>query len=105
MALAGSAALFLLLRARLGRLHGRRLAWSGTRILAAALVMGAATFASNSAILAAMAPGKVAQLADVAVSIPLGIAVFYAAARFLRVEELEAVRNAVLHFLKECSPT
>jgi len=105
VALAGSAALFLLLRARLGRLHGRRLAWSGTRILAAALVMGAATFASNSAILAAMAPGKVAQLADVAVSIPLGIAVFYAAARFLRVEELEAVRNAVLHFLKECSPT
>jgi putative peptidoglycan lipid II flippase len=105
VALAGSAALFLLLRARLGRLHGRRLAWSAARIALAAGVMGAACYASSAAIHAGLAAGKAAQLADVAVSIPLGGAVFYAAARFLRVEELEGVRNAVLHFLKECSPT
>ena len=72
VALAGSAALFLLLRARLGGLEGRRLAWSAARIGAAALVMGVACRASSSAIHAWLGPGKVAQLADVACSIPLG---------------------------------
>ncbi|MDR3699426.1 MAG: murein biosynthesis integral membrane protein MurJ [Candidatus Sulfopaludibacter sp.] len=105
VALAGSLALFLLLRARLGPLHGRRLAWTAARIASASAVMGLACIASSRAVHAILAHGKVAQMADVAVSIPLGAAVYYFAARFLRVEELEPVRNAVLHFVKECSPT
>ncbi len=105
VALAGAAALFLLLRARLGPLHGRRLAWTASRIAAASVVMGLACLASSGAVHAILAHGKAAQLADVAVSIPLGAAVFYFAARSLGVEEVERVRNTVLHFVKECSPT
>jgi putative peptidoglycan lipid II flippase len=105
VALAGSAALFFALRVRLGRLHGRRLAIGAVKIVAAAMVMGAACKVSSMAIHAALGVGKGAQLADVALSIPLGAVVFYATARALGVEELEGVRNAVLHFLKECSPT
>jgi len=105
VALAGSAALFLLLGSRLGGLNGRRLAWSALRIAAAAIVMGVACRASSSAIHLFFVSEKLAELADVAVSIPLGAAVFYAAGRFLAVEELEGIRSAVLHFFKECSPT
>ena len=105
VALAGSAALFLLLRTRLGGLHGRRLAWSAAKISLAAGIMGAVCGASSLAIHALPATGKAAQLVDCAVSIPLGAAVFYAAARFLKVDELESVRSTVLHFVKECSPT
>jgi putative peptidoglycan lipid II flippase len=105
VALAGSVALFLLLRVRLGPMHGRRLAWTAARIVAAAAVMGLACIVSSHAVHAILAHGKAAQLADVAISIPFGAVVFYFAARFLRVEEVEGVRNAVLHFVKECSPT
>ncbi len=105
VALAGSAALFLLLRTRLGGLHGRRLAVSAAKIAVAAAIMGAVCGASSYAIHAVVAPGKAAQLADCAASIPLGAAVFYAAACSLGVDELESVRSAVLHFVKECFPT
>ena len=105
VALAGSATLFLLMRARLGRLHGRRLVRGAAKILAAALIMGVACRASSYAVHTVLGSGKGAQLADVAVSIPFGAAVFYFAASLFRVEELESVRRAVLHFLKECSPT
>jgi putative peptidoglycan lipid II flippase len=105
VALAGSATLFLLMRARLGRLHGRRLVRGAAKILAAALIMGVACRASSYGVHTVLGSGKGAQLADVAVSIPFGAAVFYFAASLFRVEELESVRRAVLHFLKECSPT
>ena len=105
VALAGAAALFLLLRVRLGPLHGRRLAWTAARIAAAAAVMGLACLVSSHAVHAALGHGKAAQLGDAAVSIPLSAAVFYFAARFFKVQEVEPVRNAVLHFVKECSPT
>ena len=45
--------------------------------------------ASSRTIQTAAGAGRLAQLAAVAASIPLGAAVFYAAARALRVEELE----------------
>ena len=100
VALAGSAALFLLLRLRIGRLHGHRILRSGAKVVAAAVVMGAVCRASSYAVHSAMGAGKAAQLVDVAVSIPLGAAIFYAVASMLAVEELESVRRAVLHFVK-----
>ena len=105
VALGGAAALFGVLRVRLGGLHGRRLASTASRILIAAAVMGAVCTGSSHAIYGRLAAGKAAQFADVAVSIPLGVAVFYAMARALQVEELEGIRNAVLHFVKRCSLT
>ena len=94
VALAGAAILFAMLRTRIGGLHTARLAFSAVRIAGAAAVMGAACRVSSGLIHGAAGAGKAAQLADVAISIPLGAAVFYAMARVFRVEELEAVRSA-----------
>jgi putative peptidoglycan lipid II flippase len=94
VAVTGAVVLFALMSARIGGLHSGRLAWSAARIAAAATVMGAVCRGSSALIHAAAGAGKAAQLIDVAVSIPLGAAVFYGLARLLRVEELEAVRSA-----------
>ena len=94
-ALAGAAALFALLRRRIGGIHGGRLARSAAKIAAASAIMGTARLASSHAIHAWAGPGRLGQLADVAVSIPLGAAVFYSAARAFGVEELEALRLAL----------
>jgi hypothetical protein len=56
--------------------------------------MGVACRASSLAIHSMAGAGRLAQLAGVAVSIPFGALVFYAAARALGIRELEAVRAA-----------
>jgi hypothetical protein len=56
--------------------------------------MGAVCRASSLAIHAIAAPGRIAHLADIAVAIPRGAAIFYAAARWLGVPELEALKAA-----------
>ena len=98
VAVAGAAVLFALLSGRVPGLASRHLGASAAKIVAAAGVMGIACGFSSVAIHAVFhagaGAGKLAQLADVAVSIPLGVAVFYSAARLLRIEELEAVRTA-----------
>jgi len=90
------AALVLLaeLRRRLPGLDLRKLAGSAGKITAAAALMGAASKLSSVAIRTAMKARGHAPLVDVAISIPLGVAVFYAAARTWRIAELEAVENA-----------
>jgi putative peptidoglycan lipid II flippase len=93
VALFGAAVLFALLRRRTG-LDARRLAWTAARILMSAAVMAAACRASSLLVHAAAGAGKFAQLADAAISIPFGVVVFYASARLLHLEELEAVRAA-----------
>jgi putative peptidoglycan lipid II flippase len=98
VALGGSAALFAMLRARIGGVEGRALASSAVKIAAAAAVMGLVCAASSHAVYAAFPhaarPGKAAQFADLAISVPLGLAVFLAAARWLRVLELRVLRGA-----------
>ena len=94
VALFGALALFLALRERLHGIHGAGLAASAAKIAAAAAIMGIVCRASSEVIHRAIQAGKPAQLADVAISIPLGLAVFYAVARAFGVEELEAVRAA-----------
>jgi putative peptidoglycan lipid II flippase len=94
VAVAGAALLFALLRKRSGGLHGRRLALSSVKISLAALVMGAACRASSLAVHAFLHGAKTAAAADVAISIPIGAAVFYATARILRIREVEAMWDA-----------
>ena len=93
VALAGAAALFAMLRLRLAAmgaaLDGRRVARSALKIGAAGAAMGVACHVSSHAIHALAGAGKVAQLADVAVSIPMGAAVFISAAHWLGSEELK----------------
>lgn len=98
VALAGAAALFALLQARLAAgnagMDGRRLAVSVLKIGAAASAMGVACRASSHVVHMLAGAGKASQMADVAVSIPLGAAVFCAAAYGLRTEELNELWTA-----------
>jgi putative peptidoglycan lipid II flippase len=94
VALFAAAALFALMRRRLGSLGGRTLASSSAGIAAASALMGVVCRASSLAIHSIATPGRIACLADIAVSIPLGAAVFYAAARALGIPELEALKAA-----------
>ena len=95
VALFGSVALFILLRKRIQRMHGRALAASVAKILCASAVMGIVCYSSSRGIQHWMGTRKLAQIADVAVSIPLGALVYYAVCRLLRVAELEAAWNAL----------
>ena len=94
VALFGAAALFWSLRSRTGGLHGFGILGSAWKITAASALMGAVCLASSRGIHAFAGAGKTGQLADVAISIPLGGLVFYIAATALRVPELEAVKTA-----------
>jgi putative peptidoglycan lipid II flippase len=85
-ALASALALFDLLRRRTGGLDGRRILSSAVRITVASAVMGAACLAAQTL--------RLSHALNVAVTLPIGVAVFYAAARVLRVPELEAIRTA-----------
>jgi len=94
VALFGAVALLGLLHRRVEGLPLRKLGASAAKILAASALMGVVCRLSSGAIQAAAGAGRGARLADVAISIPLGVAVFYVAARALGVAELEAVRAA-----------
>jgi len=95
VALFGSVALFLLLRRRIQRMHGRALAASVIKILVASAAMGVACYFSSRGVHAWLGARKLAQIADVAVSIPLGALVYYALCRAMRVAELEAAWGAL----------
>lgn len=92
VALSSAAALFELLRRRLGGLGGARLAGSTVRIAAASAAMGIVC-----ALAAAALPVPVTRAAHalrLALVVPLGVAVFYAAGRALRIPELETLVSA-----------
>jgi putative peptidoglycan lipid II flippase len=88
VAVSGAVALYALLRARMGRLGGRDLVGTLARIVLASAVMGVVCRLSTLAMEGAMAPGKLAHLANVAVSIPLGALVFYLVMRLLGVRKI-----------------
>ncbi len=94
VALFGAGALFMLLRSRVPGLRRTGLAGTAFRITAASAVMAAVLLVSRAAVHSLAGDGKLAALGDVALSVPLGAAVFYFAARLLRVPELEALRTA-----------
>ena len=94
VAIFGSLALLAVLQFRLGGIGLRKIAVSAGKIAAAAALMGVVCKLSSAAVHHAMGTGNHVPLVDVAISIPLGVAVFLAAARFWRVEELEAMEAA-----------
>jgi putative peptidoglycan lipid II flippase len=95
VAMFGSGILLLALRKRIGRIGGSALYATVCKVTAASLLMGAVCWGSSRAVHAWLGTGKSGQLADVAISIPLGAAVFCGAARALRTPELEAVAAAL----------
>ncbi|MCX7604705.1 MAG: murein biosynthesis integral membrane protein MurJ [Bryobacteraceae bacterium] len=88
-------ALFLAMRMRIGGVYGRRLRSVVLKTLLASAAMSAAVWASSRLIQSGFGTGFLARLADLAVSIPLGLAVLYAVARALHIEELEMARRAL----------
>ncbi|HXM44511.1 MAG TPA: murein biosynthesis integral membrane protein MurJ [Bryobacteraceae bacterium] len=95
VALFGAGALFMLLRRRIHHLHGRALAVSVVKILCASAAMGLACYVSSRGVHGWLGARKIAQIVDVAVSIPLGALVYYTLCRAMRVAELKAASNAL----------
>ncbi len=89
------AALLWLMRRRVGAIHGRELVTSILKIALASAFMGGAVAASDHLIGAWVGISRLARMADLAISIPLGLAVFAGACRVLNVAEMEAFRRAV----------
>jgi len=86
--------LFSILRTRLGGIYGRDLAASLGKVTAASVFMGAMVTASHLALGRWLGHSRFADLADLAISIPIGVAAFYGACRLLAVAELDmAIRG------------
>ena len=81
--------LFWILRNRIGGIQGRALMRSTLQVGAASALMGIAVYLSSHAIRAWLGTRTMAYVADIGISIPLGLVVLYSACRLLKVTELE----------------
>jgi putative peptidoglycan lipid II flippase len=88
VALFSFTALFWILRGRIGGIHGRALASSTVRIAMASLAMGSVVTVVKETLTHALGVSRWASVANLAVSIPAGLLLFYAACRLLGVAEL-----------------
>src|SRR5579871_2060248 len=100
VALFGFFVQFIILRARIHGVHGRALTAQFGKIAVASLAMAAAVFLSSHGMERWLGVRQFARLADLAVSIPLGVAVYYGACRALGVTELEMAAGAFTAPLK-----
>jgi putative peptidoglycan lipid II flippase len=94
VALFGFFLLFEILRRRIGGVYGRTLAAGIGKVLAASLAMGCVIALSSHGLERWLGVSQMARLADLAVSIPLGLLVFYAACRALGVDEINMAIRA-----------
>jgi putative peptidoglycan lipid II flippase len=96
VALFGFIVLFTILRARLGGVYGRELLAGFGRVAVASAAMGAAVFLSSNGMERWLGVSQMARRADLVVSIPLGVAVFYSVCRLMGVTDLDLAFQAVL---------
>jgi putative peptidoglycan lipid II flippase len=93
VALSGFVCLFTILRKRIGGIYGRALLSHVGKVAAASVAMAAVVALSSHTMESRLGVSQLARLADLAVSIPLGLAVYYAACRGLGVTDIDlAVR-------------
>ena len=95
VAITGSLILLTILKTRITGIYGRALLSSVGKIVAAAAVMFAAVSATTWAVGQQFPAGQPRYLVDLAVSIPLGLAVYYFACRLLKVEEMDLAADAL----------
>jgi putative peptidoglycan lipid II flippase len=93
--LAGTIALVIVFRRRIGRLDGRRVLDAYARILVASVLAGAAAFGAWYLSDDAMGRSVLAQIVSVSAGIAASVAVYFAAARILRIRELDAILSVV----------
>jgi putative peptidoglycan lipid II flippase len=96
VALFGFLVLFGILRAKLGGVYGRELAAGFAKVAVASAAMGGAVFLASRQMENWLGVSQMARRADLAVSIPLGVAVFYFSCRAMGVTDLDMVFQAVL---------
>ncbi len=94
VALFGFLVQFLMLRNRIGGIHGRALLAKLVRIAAASAAMAAVVWLSSRGMRAWTGTDHWARLADVAVSMPLGVAVYYGAVKALGLHEIDMVARS-----------
>ncbi len=95
VALFGFVAQFWLLRNRLDGLHGRELLRTVGKIVLASAAMGVVVWTSSHLMASRFGVSQLARLADLAVSLPLGLGVYYSISRMLNVEDLDASIRAI----------
>jgi len=88
--------LFVILRAKLGGVHGRELAAGFAKVAVASAAMGGVVFFVSREMERWLGVSQMARRADLMVSIPLGVAVFYIACRAMGVTDLDMAFEAVL---------
>lgn len=91
--------LILLIRPRIGGIKGAFLMASFFRIATASLVTGAAAYAIRL-LVHQFLHGRTAYLADVALGVPIGVAIFYSLSVAMKVPELAEARAAILRKFK-----
>ena len=94
VALFGFFLLFEILRRRIGGVYGRELATGIGKVLTASLVMAGVTALSSHAMEGWLGVSQWARLGDLALSIPLGLLVFYGVCRRLGVHEIDMAIRA-----------
>jgi putative peptidoglycan lipid II flippase len=94
VALFGFFLLFEILRRRIGGVHGRELASGIGKVLIASLVMAGITALSSHGVESWLGASQMARLADLAISLPVGLAVFYGMCRALGVHEVDMAISA-----------
>src|SRR5690349_6324203 len=94
VALFGFVVLFAILRRRIGGMHGRELLTQVGKIALASGVMGAVIFVSSRGMEMWLGVSQTARLADLAVSLPLGLVVYYGSCRALGLSEIDSVIRA-----------
>jgi putative peptidoglycan lipid II flippase len=96
VALVNFALLLLLMRRKLGRLEGRRLAWNVLKISLVSALMAAVAWLVSVELSAHLPLGRSAlYLAQVVAAMGVGAVVFYFGCRLLRLAELDEAINAV----------
>lgn len=96
VALFGFIILFAILRARIGGVYGRELVVGFAKVAVASAAMGGVVFLVSSSMERWLGVGQMARRADLAVSMPLGVAVFYLACRAMGVTDLDMAFKAVI---------
>ncbi len=96
VALFGAVVLFGVLRGQLGGIHGRHLLNSTLKIGLASLIMGVVIKACNLGFADWLGVSRIGRLVDIAISVPVGVAVFWTACRITKVPELESAARALL---------
>jgi putative peptidoglycan lipid II flippase len=94
VALFGFLVLFAILRKRIGGVYGRDLLVQIGKVSLASAIMGAVIFATSRGMAMWLGVSQMARLADLGVSIPVGLAVYYVACRMLGLSDIDGVIRA-----------